>query len=475
MTVDFAEIMRGRANDDPDGAALVWPDRRVSFADLIDAAENAAAWLSRHGVASGSVVGVAIDDEANHLLISLALLWLGAPQVNLPAHEPPQNQRAIAATTRADTAIVAGARDMPDGLAPLAPPFERLWRGRAQSASTPFRVEDDAIFRSTSGSTGIPKVFGVAAGRLSSVAERQRRDPKQEGVLRTVSIQYDSTRLYRILSVLAGRTALFLDRLTPDSISALSRAERISEIHMGTQRLEGLVRLPWPSPLPPEVGILVGGSRVPGALRKATRAITDNLWVSYATSEVGYISMATPDQHEAYPEGVGDPTESVEVRLVDADGNPVAPGEVGEALVYKPFSPQAYLGAPDPSTNFVGEWFKPRDLLSRPEGGPLIYHGRSDDVMMMNGIKVFPSAIEDTLSALPDVAEAVAYPIRSRVHGDIPVAAVVLRPDAADDDPRRLLAHCTRALGVLGPRKIFVLDRIPRTSTGKPIRRELPG
>ena len=52
--------------------------------------------------------------------------------------------------------------------------------------------------------------------------------------------------------------------------------------------------------------------------------------------------------------------------------------------------------------------------------------------MILNGINVFPSAIEDTLESDPDVKEAVAYAIKSRVHGEIPVAAVVLKPNAQD-------------------------------------------
>jgi acyl-coenzyme A synthetase/AMP-(fatty) acid ligase len=52
-------------------------------------------------------------------------------------------------------------------------------------------------------------------------------------------------------------------------------------------------------------------------------------------------------------------------------------------------------------------------LLSRTEGEPLIYHDRVDDVMILNGINIFPGAIEDALESHPDVLEAVAYAIKS--------------------------------------------------------------
>jgi acyl-CoA synthetase (AMP-forming)/AMP-acid ligase II len=93
--------------------------------------------------------------------------------------------------------------------------------------------------------------------------------------------------------------------------------------------------------------------------------------------------------------------------------------------------------------------------------------------MILNGINVFPSAIEDTLESHVDVQEAVAYSLKSRVHGEIPVAAVVLRPQARARTPDHLLDFCRQSLGIRGPRQIVVVDRIPRNAAGKPLRREL--
>lgn len=474
--IDFAGIVRGWADLEPDRYALVWPDRSLSYAELVDNVERAAGWLHDQGAGPADVVAVAIDDEAEHVLISLALLWLGVRQVNLSAQETPLNRRAIVEATRATIAVADNARGSVGSLRSLEPSRWRSHSGgseTARKAASPFAADAVALYRTTSGSTGVPKIFGVPAGRFDRAAKRQRSDPKQEAILRTSTVQSDSTLIHRLTTIMAGRTGLFVDAYTPETITNLAGSYRITEIHMGPHRLTALARGNWPRRLPAETGILVGGARVPGVLREATRAITDNLWVTYATSEVGPVSIAPPDQHVEFPEGVGDPIEGVTVKIVDSDGNPVPPGEVGAAVIHRAFSPDGYLG--ESSTPSLSDgWFRPNDLLSREEGGPLIFHGRSDDVMMLDGIKVFPGAIEDTLAVHPDVAEAVAYSIRSRVHGDIPVAAVVFSGDAAERDTRHLITHCRNQLGVLAPRKIFVLETIPRTSTGKPLRRALP-
>src|SRR5262249_28107973 len=188
-----------------------------------------------------------------------------------------------------------------------------------------------------------------------------------------------------------------------------------------------------------------------------------------ATREIGPISLASPEEHEAFPEGVGLPLPGVTVTLVDEHDNVLPPGEVGQARIRKAAMPTGYFADPVASSAFRDGWFYPRDLLSRAEEGPLIFHGRVDDMMILNGINIFPSAIEDTLETHPDVREAVAYAVRSRIHGEIPVAAVVLRDGTWQNDASHLLDHCRRTLGIRSPRQIFVVDQIPRNAAGKPL------
>jgi long-chain acyl-CoA synthetase len=163
------------------------------------------------------------------------------------------------------------------------------------------------------------------------------------------------------------------------------------------------------------------------------------------------------------------------VEIVDENDTVVAPGEIGRIRVRKAQMVSGYASDPDHSPRFRDGWFYPGDLFSQNDGCPLIFHGREDAVMILNGIKVFASAIEDTLESHPDVKEAVAYPIKSRIHGDIPAAAVVLSANAQSRDPAHLLNYCRQSLGVRSPRQIVLVESIPRTQAGKPLRRELAG
>lgn len=478
MSLSFGEIIRGHAAMRPDIPAIVTEQNIIRYGELPERLEGIARWLDRSGLDRSAPVALTLPNEVDHLLTALALLCMGVPQVNVGSYQTPESARAIIRKTGALTLIAAGPGSADVGISRLVPPFDEI--EQSSFAAGPiefgsFEIDDEALYRTTSGSTGIPKAFGLTAGRLMQAADRMAPDPRELRVLRTSTMEYDSSRIHRITAAIAGLSSMFLDSLSPSRLVPFCEQHEVTEIHMGVLKLEALLRHDWPRPLPSHTAILTGGSRVPGHLRKAAKAITPNLWISYATSEVGVISVSSPEDHDDFPEGVGHPIEGVTVAIVDGNDEPVAPGEIGRAKILKPHLPRGYLDDPQNAANFRDGWFYANDLLSRPvEGGPLVFHGRSDDVMILNGIKVFPTAIEDALVQHPDVAEAVAYGIPSRVHGDIPAAAIVLRPEALERDAKFFVAHCRKLLGVSSPRRVFILESIPRTDTGKPLKRELP-
>ncbi len=248
----------------------------------------------------------------------------------------------------------------------------------------------------------------------------------------------------------------------------------MTQLHVGTYRLTQLLNGAR-SHLPSCASLLTGGSRVPGALRHAVQErLCRRLFVSYATSEVGVVSMARPEEHAEFPDGIGYVSPRVVVEIVDETGAQVSPGSVGEARVRKLAAPEFYVGEPEASAMLRNNWFRTRDLVSQRPGEPMIFHGRADDMMTMNGINIYGSAIEDTLQAMPQVAEAVAYPLHSRVHGQIPVAAVVLNPDLPPVSPQTMMQFCRARLGVGSPRQVFIVHEIPRTANGKPVSAKLP-
>jgi len=472
-------ILENHASQKPHADAVICDDAKLSYGELVDRITSISGWLLNHGLVPGDVCGVSIKDQINHLMCAMALLSLHTPQVNLPSHETDINKRALAGKLAVGQIITDQHEEWMEGRSVIVAPIRTL------VAPPPFPIgicregrprDTIGLYQNTSGSTSVPKTFGLTLERLMMITERLAKEPFEARVLRTGSIEFDASRLHRICALLAGNTCVLSGQVPLRDLASLCERAQVTEIQMGTYKLASLVQTEHREArrLPAFTRIVTGGSRVPGPLRKKIKAaLTDNLWVSYATSELGPVSLAPPGEHDAFPEGIGSPIDGVTVEIVGADGNLLAPGQIGEARVRKRGVPSEYLGDPAASSVFRDGWFYPRDLLSRAEGAPLIFHGRVDDVIILNSINIFPSAIEDALESHPDVQEAAAFAVKSRIHGEIPVAAVVLSGGSSYGDISNLLEHCRKSLGIRAPRKIFIVDRIPRNPAGKPLRREL--
>jgi long-chain acyl-CoA synthetase len=475
-------VLKEVASRQPDHEAFVFDDNsRITYDEFDERVTAFAGWLLSEGFVPGEAAGICIRDEVNHLVASMAVLCIDTAQISLGAHETGTTKRALADRVGATQLIVEAPEVWMEGLRTIAMPSAEaaVLRGfRAELPGTVCQgrsIDSIAIYQNTSGSTNVPKTFGLSLERVFRLSTRFATDETERRILRTGSIEFDPHRLHRLCSLLAGNSSLFLRHLNLQTFVDFCARAEATAVHMGGYKLGALVRSGTQTGrLPSFTTIHAGGARVPGTLRKLLKCVlTDNLYVIYATSEIGLISCATPDQHERFPEGVGFPATSMAMEIIGPDGDPVAPGEIGQIRVQKMGMFNDYIAAPGANSNFREGWFYPRDLVSLKPGEPLIFYGRADDVMILNGINISPSAIEDALESHPDVKEAVAYAIKSRVHGEIPVAAVVLNDAAEAGVATDLLNHCRQALGIRAPRQIIVVDRIPRNAGGKPLRREL--
>jgi len=106
------------------------------------------------------------------------------------------------------------------------------------------------------------------------------------------------------------------------------------------------------------------------------------------------------------------------------------------------------------------------------DDGQLILDGRTDDMIILNGLNIFPAEIERVLESHPDVDCVAALGLPSQVHGQIPVAAVILKAWVSATAVE-LRGFVRASLGLRAPRRIIVLDSFPRNSQGKVLKREL--
>lgn len=160
----------------------------------------------------------------------------------------------------------------------------------------------------------------------------------------------------------------------------------------------------------------------------------------------------------------------VSIGIMDEAGELLEAGAVGEVVVSGPNVIRGYESNPEANaSSFVGDWFRTGDQGRLDENGVLTLKGRIKELINRSGEKVSPAEIDEVLLAHPAVAEAVAFGVPHPTHGEEPAAAVVLGSEATERD---LVAHCRQSLAAFKvPRKIHIVDSIPRTATGKVQRR----
>jgi len=161
------------------------------------------------------------------------------------------------------------------------------------------------------------------------------------------------------------------------------------------------------------------------------------------------------------------------VAVVDDSGRFLAHDRTGEIVVRGPNVMPGYLNDPGGnSAAFVEGWFRTGDLGTIDRIGYLRLEGRIKDMVNRGGENVSPYEVEEVLTAHTGVREAACFGIPDRKYGEEVVAAVVLSADTTADE---ILVHCKERLAAYkAPKRLYVVDVIPRTPTGKLQRRRLP-
>jgi long-chain acyl-CoA synthetase len=479
MQTIFGARLRQHASNPQAPVAIALPGCDITYAELLGQVEACATWLVREGCEPSELVGLTITDEVAHLVASLALLFLGIPQVCLPTHDPAPTRLRLAQKLSVTRVLVADAQHRLDGIASLALKPECLRAPPRDRPSDPVHHDPDAtaIYFTSSGTTGEPKVVALSQRLMSRRAERlgecQSFTP-QERVLMAVSVENYPAKTTRLYCLYLGMTSV-LKEAHSTSILDLCTQLNVTCLELTVLQALGIAREDSGKHfLPAHARVFIGGSRVPGLLRDSLRArIGPKVFVNYGAQEVWRIASTFPNDSESDDESVGHPPPWLELEIVDGEGTPRRAGEVGEVRVRSECMIHEYYRDPvGTSRHFRDGWFYPGDLGSLTPGGALRLHGRKDDMMSLNSIKIFPAEIERVLEEHPAVKAAAALAIPSTVHGDIPAAVVELHAPA-QASVEDLMAHARARLGVRAPRRIVIVAALPRNAAGKIVKREL--
>jgi acyl-CoA synthetase (AMP-forming)/AMP-acid ligase II len=216
----------------------------------------------------------------------------------------------------------------------------------------------------------------------------------------------------------------------------------------------------------------VSGSALPGSIsNRWMDHFGENLYNLYGSTEVAWATIATPRDLREAPGTAGRPPRGSVVKLYDEDGKPVAPGETGRIFVGNEVRFEGYTGGGNKDE--IDGLLSSGDVGHFDDEGRLFIDGRDDDMIVSGGENVFPAEVEDLLHHHDAVADVAVFGVDDDKFGQR-LKAVIVKRDGAKLTAKQVQDYVKSNLaGYKSPRDVVFVDELPRTSTGKVLKREL--
>jgi acyl-CoA synthetase (AMP-forming)/AMP-acid ligase II len=218
--------------------------------------------------------------------------------------------------------------------------------------------------------------------------------------------------------------------------------------------------------------VAVSGSALPGALsEKWMDVFGDNVYNLYGSTEVAWASIATPRDLREAPGTAGRPPYGTIVRIYGDDGKPVPAGTTGRIFVGNELQFEGYTGGGGKEE--IDGLLSSGDVGHIDDAGRLFIDGRDDDMIVSGGENVFPGEVEDLLARHEAIVEVAVFGVDDVDFGQRLKAVVVLRHGYAVSEEELKLHVKANLAGYKVPRDVQFADELPRTATGKVLKREL--
>ncbi len=479
--MNISDMLESQAAALGDAPAVILQDQALSFRELDGKVWRLAGQLRRAGVGRGDVLAHTFDDELALFCCMLASARIGATVFSLPLSTPPLKRRQLLDQVRARYLATDMAGLQYSGLVtiPVKPEPAGL-----QVMVTEHGLKDENpaapwIIVSGSGSTGRAKLLPIThRQQWARMKAGQSLFPyaATDILASLIPLDFYTTKM-RYLEALTKGTPLVLYDRSRHGVGDLIDRFKVTAIYGTVMHAEKLLEsLPASTRAAMEslTALMLIGSTVSANLRQRIRdRLCPHLYVLYGTNETG--TLCRTDWQDVYqvPGTVGRPQSDFRLEVVDEHDKPVPAGQPGQVRIQGPTMIDGYLDDELATIRaFRNGWFYPGDLGRLTPDGQLIHLGRSDDMMIVNGINIYPAEIEQVLTSHPAVLEAAAMPLKHAVHQDVPVCAVSLAEGERIDE-QTLLSFARERLGSYALHRVLILDRIPRNDRGKPDRKEL--
>lgn len=495
--MNVADMLDRAARHFGDQPAIVAEGASISYRDLQARAAQAATGLAEAGVQPGDRVALFLPNVPEFAVAYFACQWVGAVTVSVNVMLTTDEVRYVLQDSGARVAFTTAA--LWPALEPLAEPalggldrvvvcegtvpgarsLAELGAGAPTVAIAPRDTRDPAAILYTSGTTGRQKGATLSVGNVvfnaHSTRQYLRIDPSDHLLLFLPLFHVFGQNFILNAAVAAGAAVVLHRRFDRDGVLASIARDGVTMFFavptvfitllndgIRQEQMAG-VRYFFSAAATMPVEVAERWKEVFGL----------PIYEGYGLSETSpFASYNHEWQHR--PGSVGTALANVELRIVDPEDQEVERGTWGEICIKGPNVMLGYWNRPEESAQALrGGWFHSGDVGYMDEDGYVYIVDRTKDMINSAGFKIWPREVEEVLYEHPDVRECAVYGAPDPLKGEIPVAAVV--PTAGTSlTPEDLERYCRERMAAYKvPRRFLVVEALPKSATGKILKRVL--
>jgi long-chain acyl-CoA synthetase len=465
--------------------ALVEEDRKWTFGELAEEVDSIARMLREK--VPGDTVGILLLNSERYVATILAVWKAGKTAVPLNYLLPPQ-ELAFIIRDSGMSAIVSS-QFFAQALAAVKPLFGD--KGVILMTDAPeftqstgdgalkHEYRNPALYLYTSGTTGRPKGVILTHRNLlrnvDSCAKAGEFDARDAFLCLLPFFHTYAITGTILLPLLNGCSIVLVDRFHPHKVLKLIEEHRISvflaipSMYRVLAMSEGgfnvsSVRFP-----------ISGGEPLPIAVAEAfEKRFGVHICEGYGQTEAApVVTLNLPGKRKLGT--VGPPLPGIEIAIWDEAKNPLPLEAIGEIMVRGENVMEGYYRLPDETAKTITrDWLHTGDLGKLDSEGFVTITGRKKDLIISAGENIYPREIEEVLATHPKVKEVAVIGVKDESRGEVPKAFLLLHEGMAVED-KELRAFCREKLaGYKVPKHFEVLADLPRTPTGKVLKRLLP-
>jgi amino acid adenylation domain-containing protein len=467
----------GQAERTPYNIAVQCQDNSFTYVELVDVIKKKAALLQDNGIGLGDVIGVCLERDAELVIWLLAIQAVGAAYIPLDPSYPDERLKYIVEHSQLCSVISSNHYDFP------CVNIQSSLLSSTAYKDVDIGIDSIMYVLYTSGTTGRPKGVEISHYAFNNFIDSMGKTfplKSNDAWLAVTSYSFDIAMLELFYPLLSGATVLLATKEQahdPGELIRLISKYNVSYMQATPTTWRSIVECGFE--IEHSLNSLCGGEALDSALASSLLKSGVRLFNLYGPTETTIWSCI----HEITKENVdqisiGFPINNTQIYLLDDDNNTVPEGGVGHLWIAGEGLAKGYFHDDELTKNsFVtvsGETpvrrYKTGDLASINENGKLIFHGRSDYQIKLNGFRIELTEIEHVLRKNPEVNDVVV--VRQQ-QGEIEslIAFVVSKttnPDKFNQDCQNYLPY------YMHPDKIVIIEHLPLTPNGKVDRNALP-